>query len=130
MSGLTFSLLPAAELVVARWPADTVLVNMPKGQFFSLTRTPDELSLVCEAQHLPAEPPAQSVESGWVALMLHGPFAFDQVGILAAFLEPLRGAGVGIFAISTFDTDYVLLKREQLAEALTALQEAGHQLSD
>ena len=88
-----------------------------------VTRTPDELSLVCEESRVP---PGTRHQGSWVALKLHGPFDFGLTGILAAVLEPLRDAGVGIFALSTFDTDYVLVAAEQLPEALAALRGAGH----
>ena len=91
--------------------------------FLSLTRTAEELSIVAPAAVVPAEVRA---ERGWALLQLHGPFAFDQTGILASFAVPLAEAGVGIFALSTFDTDYVLVKTAQLAGALAALLAAGH----
>src|SRR3954463_2110855 len=72
--------------------------------FVSITRTPDELSIVCDEE---AVPPDVEVESGWRALQLPGPIPFDQVGVLASVATPLAAAGVSIFAISTFDTDYV-----------------------
>jgi hypothetical protein len=59
---------------------------------------------------------------------LEGPFAFSQVGILSSFIAPLAGAGVPIFAISTFDTDYILIQKQYAGAALAALQKAGHEL--
>jgi hypothetical protein len=66
------------------------------------------------------------VEGGWIALKLEGPFAFAMTGVLASFIQPLVAAGISIFAISTFDTDYVLIKEENRKQALTALGAAGH----
>ena len=66
-------------------------------------------------------------ETGWIALRLEGPFAFSMAGVLASFVEPLAEAQIPIFAISTFDTDYVLIKREQREAARSALGSAGHQ---
>ncbi|MDO4246361.1 MAG: ACT domain-containing protein, partial [Deinococcus sp.] len=93
--------------------------------WWSVTRTADELSVVCGAKQVP-----DNVQSsrGWAALKLHGPFDFGLTGVLASILDPLRDAGVGIFAVSTFDTDYVLVAHRDLPTALTALREAGHQL--
>jgi len=126
---LTLSLLGGpdpTEFAVAQWPPSADLPTaLLTGSLFSLTRSEDELSLVCEARLLPE---STTHASGWVAFKLHGPFDFGLTGILAAVLNPLRDAGVGIFAISTFDTDYVLVKREQLSEAQAALRSAGHQL--
>ncbi|MBB5234515.1 ACT domain-containing protein [Deinococcus budaensis] len=99
----------------------------PGGALFSLTRTPDELSLVCEESLVPA---GAGHQDGWAALKLHGPFDFGLTGILAAVLDPLRDAGVGIFALSTFDTDYVLVPAARLAEARAALRGAGHTVTD
>ena len=91
--------------------------------FVSITRTSDELSIVCEALLVPA---GAKSEAGWTALKLAGPFPFDQVGVLSSFVGPLADAGISVFAISTFDTDYVLVKTERLAAALRALELAGH----
>jgi uncharacterized protein len=92
--------------------------------FSSITRTSDELSIVCETQNLELEGIKQ--DSGWACLKLIGPFAFDLTGILSSVLNPLRDAEIGIFAISTFDTDYVLVKLEHLERAVVTLENAGH----
>ena len=89
----------------------------------TVTRTAVELSVVCPDGTVPA---GARAERRWAVLALEGPFPFDLVGVLAAFLVPLAEAGVGIFALSTFDTDYVLVKRERLGAALEALSAAGH----
>jgi len=93
--------------------------------FFSATRTADELSIVClEAQ----APDNGKSERGWRALQTIGPLEFSLTGILAAIAAPLAAAGVSIFAISTFDTDYVLVKEESLAKSVEALTAAGHRV--
>lgn len=92
--------------------------------------TPDELSVVCLERNLPEDRNGWLVESGWVALKLGGPFPFSLTGVLASFLDPLAKAGIPIFALSTFDTDYVLIKRETIPRALPALRQAGHLRSD
>ena len=72
--------------------------------------------------------PAGAVaERGWVALKLEGPFPFSMTGVLASFLQPLAEAEIPIFAISTFDTDYVLIKRQNLEQAALALAAAKHE---
>ncbi|WP_330946762.1 ACT domain-containing protein [Thermomonas sp. LB-4] len=126
MGGRRFSLLPQTY-AVARLPADA---PVPAGVleapgFVSVSRTADELSIVCPQE---AAPPAPGVDGGWRALKLHGPFAFDEVGILAALLAPLAEARIGIFAVSTFDTDYLLVKAADLPRALATLRVAGHAL--
>ena len=93
-----------------------------------MTRSSDELSIVCE-EHASEEhrlPEGIRAERGWVALKLEGPFPFSMTGVLASFLQPLAEAKIPIFAISTFDTDYVLVKRDDLELAQKALAAAGH----
>ena len=120
---LTLSVLPM-RLAVAQLPVDAPFPALA-GSFVSLTRTEEEISLVCEEAALP---PGVRHEGDWRAMKLHGPFEFSLVGILASVLDPLRTAGVGIFAISTFDTDYVLVKDDQLGTAVDALAGAGHRI--
>lgn len=93
--------------------------------FFCVTQTAEELSIVCEESRIPAE---VRIEKGWVALKLEGPFPFAMTGVLTSFLQPLAEAGIPIFAVSTFDTDYVLMKREKLEPAMETLQAAGHEM--
>jgi hypothetical protein len=97
---------------------------VPSDGFFSITRTDDELSIVCAESRVPADIRA---ERDWVGLKLQGPFPFDMTGVLSSFLQPLAEARIPIFAISTFDTDFVLIKQEPLEPALAALEAAGHQ---
>jgi hypothetical protein len=96
------------------------------GGFFSVTRTVDELSVVCPEEGAPGDVRS---EGGWRALELEGPFEFSEVGVLASVAAPLAEAGVGIFAVSTFDTDYLLVKEEQLQSAVAALRGRGHEVS-
>ena len=92
--------------------------------FLSITRTADELSIVCLAAQVPD---GIKAEKGWLCLKLVGPFPFSMTGVLASFLDPLRSS-IPIFAISTFDTDYVLIKEEFAAASLDLLRKAGHEL--
>lgn len=95
------------------------------GVFTSVTRTPDELSIVCPEQNVPLE-----IASGsrWFCYKLVGPFPFDQVGVLESFIGPLAEAGVPIFTISTYDTDYVLVQEQYSGVTQSTLQNAGHEL--
>lgn len=127
MRSLRYSVLPGSWAVV-RFPPDAeVPAALLVPPFHSVTRTAVELSVVCPDGTVPA---GARAERGWAVLALEGPFPFDLVGVLAAFLVPLAEAGVGIFALSTFDTDYVLVKRERLEAALEALSAAGHVRTD
>lgn len=122
---LTLSLL-ADEYAVSQLPADAPLPTWATaGEFWSLSRTPQEWSAVCLAAQVPA---GVRSERGWAAFALQGPFDFGLTGVLASVLNPLRDAGIGIFALSTFDTDYVLVKQADLAGATRALEEAGHRV--
>ena len=84
-----------------------------------------ELSVVCHAKNLPADvhSPHQ-----WICYKLEGPFAFSLTGVLLSFIEPLSDNGVPIFAISTYDTDYVLVQEEYAGITQQSLAEAGHEL--
>lgn len=97
------------------------------GPVTALVRTRDERTAVCAEAAVPADARA---ERGWRALRLVGPFPFELTGVLHAALEPLARAGVAIFAFSTFDTDYVLVKDDRLAAAIAALRAAGHTVTD
>ena len=96
-----------------------------KGEFHSITRTSDELSIVCLANNVPADVQSPSL---WICLKLEGPFPFSQTGVLLSFIEPLSTNGIPIFAISTYETDYVLIQEEFAGASLNALQQAGHEL--
>jgi hypothetical protein len=93
------------------------------GEFISITRSDEELSIVCPANNLPPDVPSQQC---WICLKLEGPFAFSQTGILLSFIAPLSDNRIPIFAISTFDTDYVLVQEEFSRLAIGCLQQAGH----
>ena len=93
--------------------------------FVSITRTPDELSIVCADE---AVPPDTTVEDGFKALQVPGPIPFSETGVLAKIATSLAAAGISIFAVSTYDTDYVLVKEEQLGLAIAALRESGHEV--
>lgn len=121
---LHFSLVPDV-LAVVRLPADAPVpawAGEPSA-FASITRTGDELSIVCREALVP---PGAAAEPGWRALKISGPLPFTAVGVLAGIAAPLADAGVSIFAVSTFDTDYVLVKADQLDRAMAALSAAGH----
>ena len=121
------TVLPDALAVVRLAAGANLPTWSAQGAFFSVTRTSDELSIVCSARQVPAGVAAQT---GWRALKVAGPFALSEVGVLAALAEPLAKANVSIFVISTFDTDYLLVAETQLAAAIAALREAGHQIQE
>ncbi|BDP41694.1 ACT domain-containing protein [Deinococcus aetherius] len=124
---LTLSVLDG-EFTVAQLPPGSPLPGWATdGDLWAVVGAPGEVSVVTATRNVPDPlPDGLRVEGGWAALRLHGPFPFHLTGILAAVLNPLRDAGVGIFALSTFDTDYVLVKAGRLSDAVSALRAAGH----
>lgn len=108
---------------VCRLAADSAVPSWATGSVVSITRTHRELSVVCAADGVPD---GVRVESDWRALELGGPLSFEMVGVIAAVAAPLAGAGIPIFAISTFDTDYLLVKDECLESAKAVLIDDGH----
>jgi len=122
---LKFRQLPGLYAIVRLAPDARVSDWATKGDFTSITRTADELSMVCPAKNLP---PDVHSPHRWICLKLEGPFPFSQTGVLLSFIEPLSDNGIPIFAISTYDTDYVLIQEEFAGMAVSALQAAGHEL--
>ncbi len=122
---LKFRQLPDLYAIVRQAPDAPVPNWATIGDFTSITRTADELSIVCPADNVPKD-----IDPGphWVCLKLEGPFPFSQTGVLLSFIEPLSTNGVPIFAVSTYDTDYVLISKEHIDLAVDLLHEAGHQL--
>ena len=93
------------------------------GEFWSVTRTADELSVVCAEGAIPAD---TRCESGWRVFRVEGPLDFALTGVLVSIAKPLADAGVSVFAVATYDTDYVMVKEENVEKAARVLAEAGH----
>ena len=124
---LTLTLLPE-NLAVCRLAPDDPFPDWAQGSnLVTFTRTPDELSIVCENNVVPENITA---ERDWRALKLQGPLDFSIVGILSALTAILAKAEISIFALSTYDTDYVLLKGINLTRGIETLQDAGYELSN
>jgi len=124
MQNLRFRRIPGFY-AVCRFPADSPIPGWARsGSFSSVTVTADELSIVGSEEAVPGDVTA---ERGWACFKIEGPFAFSLTGVLEAFLDPLAKATIPIFAVSTYDTDYVLVKQDDVASAIKALQQAGHE---
>lgn len=95
------------------------------GSFVSTTRTAEELSIVCPQIQVPA---VMKRKEGWRCLKVRGPLDFSLTGILASLTTPLAKAGISVFAISTYDTDYLLVKEENLEKAIEILVKKGHRV--
>ena len=114
----------AGQLAVFRLPGDAAVPEWAmQGAFSSITRTPHELSIVTSIAAVPAD--AQRTSGPWTAFMVHGPLDFALTGILSKISGALANAGVSIFAISTFDTDYVLVPSADAEKARSALTASG-----
>ncbi len=122
---LKFRHLPGLYAIIRFAPGAIIPNWATKGDFTSITHTADELSIVCSMENLPADVDSQH---RWICLKLEGPFAFSQTGILLSFIEPLSYKNVPIFAISTYDTDYVLVQEEHSQSAFDTLIAMGHEL--
>ena len=121
--GLTLLVLPQT-FAVCRLASDAGLPEWAKeGNFRSISWTSDELSIVCEEMLVPWEVRA---ERGWRGFKIEGPLDFALVGVLLQLAEPLAKAGISLYSISTFDTDYILVKSDRFPDACSALTEFGH----
>ncbi|HEY0789434.1 MAG TPA: ACT domain-containing protein [Chthoniobacterales bacterium] len=124
---LTISVLPE-HLSICRLEADApVPAWVEGGTFVSVTRTREELTVICPQEYVPAE---AKVSRNWRALKLEGSFDLDLVGLLVSVAGPLAQAGIGILPVGTYETDYVLVRQDQLDAAIRALRFIGCQVQD
>lgn len=115
------------DYTVARLPGGTPPPQLLETTgLVSITSTTDEVSVVCPTNVAPV---AEEARPGWRLLTVRGPLDFDLTGVMAALAGELAAAGVSLFAVSTFDTDHVLVKATELDRAVRALREAGHEVS-
>jgi hypothetical protein len=122
-TNLTLSLLPENYSICRLGPEADIPPWALAGDFYSLTRTKEELSLVCSEEFVPE---GVQCEKGWRCILVSGPLDFSLTGILASLTNSLAEAGISVLAISTFDTDYFLVKADNLKRAVLKLEEAGH----
>jgi len=118
----TLTLYPE-QYAVCRLSPDELIpawATVDSASFFSVTRSADELSIICPQQQVPAEICA---ERGWRCLKLNGPFELDEPGVLASVVTPLADAGLSVFAVATYDTDHLVVQKVEAA--IAALDEAG-----
>ncbi len=111
------------EFSVWRLAADAPLPSIEPNRFLSMTRTDDELSVVSPSMDVPT---GATVETGWRCLRVEGPLPFEMTGVLAALSAPLAEAEIPIFVVSTYDTDYLLVKATDLEKTCTTLRDEGH----
>jgi hypothetical protein len=123
VKSLSLCILPG-RLAVCRLPSDAPLPKPPSStSFWSATRTEEELTIVLSEEAVSA---SWKAERGWRCLKVLGPLDFGLTGILASLAISLAKAGIPIFAISTYNTDYILVKEENLEKAKEALLANGY----
>ncbi|MEA3334724.1 MAG: ACT domain-containing protein [Chloroflexota bacterium] len=123
---LTVQILPDTFAICRLSPLTPLPEWFLDSEFFSVTKGEKELSVVCSADILPE---GLTCNSGWRCLRVVGPLDFSLTGILSSLASPLADAAISIFAISTHDTDYLMVKSEQFDEAIHVLQDSGHQIA-
>jgi len=96
-----------------------------RGSFCSITRTPEELSIVCPQINVPE---GTKCDKGWRCLKVEGPLALSLTGILSSLATPLAQAGISVFAVSTYDTDYLMVKEKDVESAILVLSQEAHQV--
>jgi len=112
--------------VICRWPPGASLPDwVHEGIFVSVTRTPTEVSTVCAADAVPA---GTVCEGPWRVFAVRGPLDFALTGIMASLALPLAAAAISVFAVSTYDTDYILVRAADVEGAVAALKKAGHRV--
>ncbi len=117
----------AGDYCIARLKNDAPIPGWADGSgFVSISRTEDELSIVCLRDRVPH---GTQLDAGWTAFKFVGPFAFDQTGIVLSVVQPLSANSIGVFVVSTFDGDHLLLKNGDLDRAGIILRGAGHRLA-
>lgn len=119
---LSLTLVPYRLAICRLDAADALPGWAAAGAFFAITRTDDELSIVCQQELAPSDVTCQR---GWRCLKVAGPLDFALTGILARLATPLANAGIPVFALSTYDTDYLLVSEDRLAAAVAVLRAAG-----
>ena len=123
---LTLKILPN-RLAVCRLNADAPLPDwINESDFSSVTRTQAELTIVCDQELVAA---GTTSETGWRCIKVEGPLDFSEIGIVFSLTQPLAESAVSVFLISTFDTDYLMVKEKDLAEAIDVLTNAGHRVT-
>jgi len=116
--------LTPQTLAICRLPIGADLPDeISKATFWSVTRTPDEISVILPQDSAPAE---WQQNPGWRGLKVVGPLAFELTGVISALSQPLAEAGIPIFSLSTYDTDYILVQQDLLARACAVLSAHGH----
>jgi hypothetical protein len=111
---------------ICRLAPTAVVPDWATGEIISITRTPFELSIVCSQENVPEN---EKCELGWRCLRVVGPLDFSLVGVIAALTGTLAEANICVFVVSTYDTDYLFVKKADVRTAVKSLDAAGHAVS-
>ena len=125
---LILTVLPG-RMAVCRFAPDAPLpawVFHSSAEFWCVMRTREELSVVCPEDDLP--PSVEQAERGFRAFKLEGPIPFTTIGVIAGLTSPLAVAGISVFVLSTYDTDYLMVKEPMLEQARAELVAAGYEV--
>lgn len=121
---MTFDLRVLSDtFAICRFDPDAAIPDWANGELVAITRTHEDLSIICRQEHVPDDVRA---ERGWCCLRVVGKLDFSLVGVIASLSTVLADAGISVFVVSTFDTDYMLVKNTNVERAVEALVEAGH----
>lgn len=127
MHKLTIALLPDRLAICRLLPEAPISAWAQRGSFHSITRTRDELSIITADRDIPAD---VVCDHDWRVFKIEGPLEFSLTGVLESVARPLAEASISIFAIATYNTDYVLVKSANLERAINALRVAGHTIPE
>ena len=116
--------------VIKLSPTETMPSWVTNCDVFSITRTNEELSIVCPSECLPTNEDFKEVENDWKCIKVEGVLDFGLTGILASLANPLAENKISIFAISTFNTDYLLVKNHSIEKAKLVLENEGHSFNN
>jgi hypothetical protein len=125
LKNLTLSQLPHKYAVCRFHPDKHIPYWALMGDFVSLTRTPEELSIVCKEENVPDDIQA---ERGWRCVQVHGAFDFATAGVNASLALPLAEADISVLAIATYATEYLLIREPDVEQAIQVLEQAGHSI--
>lgn len=126
MKGHDLRELPGDYTVARLGAADAIPAWADGEGVVSITRNRQELSILCRSDRVPEH---VRQDGGWICYHLPGPFAFDETGVVLSVIAPLSSNGIGIFLVSTFDGDHVLIKAQDRERAAHHLKAAGHRIT-
>lgn len=112
---------------IIKYPTEQIIPEwITNSEIYSITRTEEELSIVCPSDDIPTKEAFENIENDWKAIKVEGVLEFSLTGILSSLAQPLAKNKISIFALSTFNTDYLLVKSDSIDKAKIVLENEGH----